>query len=233
MMNCPNCHNPISENQSVCYSCGARLDGASDVPPETVPDGLTAQPQADLSESMHTEQPQTEPPQPPKKSKLPVVILIAAAAVLLIAAGTFVGIKLFGSQGIGGTERSATASASVTEGSPEPSRTLPELVEAYEEGLNNNDKDALTALFAPSLRDKKKVETAAITFFNNLIGQAGQKLTYDFELLDDIDYSGDDQATGTVKISAELPVVGLQSTQTKFSFLMEDGEWYISGVDIV
>ena len=74
---------------------------------------------------------------------------------------------------------------------------------------------------------------SAITFFNNLIGQAGQKLTYDFELLDDIDYSGDDQATGTVKISAELPVVGLQSTQTKFSFLMEDGEWYISGVDIV
>ena len=64
-MNCPNCHNPISENQSVCYSCGARLDGASDVPPETVPDGLTAQPQADFSESMHTEQPQTEPPQPP------------------------------------------------------------------------------------------------------------------------------------------------------------------------
>ena len=28
-MNCPKCQQPISENQTVCYSCGARLEEAS------------------------------------------------------------------------------------------------------------------------------------------------------------------------------------------------------------
>ena len=214
-MNCPKCQQPISENQTVCYSCGARLEEASSAAQEPVRDEL----------------PEQLPPQPPKKSKLPVIVIIVAAVVLTAAAGIFVAVNLPADQN-GGTspKNAATTNATAQTETAKRARTLPELVESYEQALNNNDKDAMTELFAPSLRDKKSVETAALTFFNNLIGQSGQKLIYDFELLDDIDYAGEDKATGKVKISAELPIVGLQSTQTTFSFLMEGGEWYIAGI---
>ncbi len=175
-----------------------------------------------------TSQPDAQPPK--KKSKLPMIIIICAVAAVLIGAGIFCAFYFFGNNKSGKNTGDASSSQSDTVPTEVPvEKTLSELVEKYSQAVNSGDTEALEKLFLPEKKEVLLKGTEALTAVNELVKQAGQELEYKIVLLDGVTVSGD-AADGKIKITAALPIVGEQSTESDIEFRKLDGTWYISNL---
>lgn len=176
--------------------------------------------------------------QPPKKkNNLVVIIVIAGAALLLIAGGIFGAMKLFGgksddkkadkpSSSVSDTVESKATDAPAPKGSADPEA----VVKRFEKALNDNDEAAMQALFTPEGREVKA--KTAFTVVSALDSLTQNTLTYECEL-ENLEYGGDKEtASGNIKISAELPLVGTQSVSPKVSLKKIDGSWYLDLITI-
>ena len=125
-------------------------------------------------------------------------------------------------------------------GKKEPEFTPEKLVAKYEEAFNAGDRDAIAKLYLPDQSLKRNIEGGAYEMVQKLSDYLlGEKVTIKCELKDDLKYEGD-TATGTVKISIDLPdingqdvgfivnLLGIETEKEKpVTFeRYTDGNWY-------
>ena len=190
---------------------------------------------SDFDDSFRQEPPSTPPK---KKNNIVVIIVIAGAALLLIAGGIFAAMKLnlFGGKD-DGKKGKESSSVSDTVGNGSDDKSVPSssfgpeaVVKRFEKALNDNDESAMQELFTPDGREAKA--KTAFTVVSALDSLTKDSLTYKCEL-ENLEYGdGEETASGNIKISADLPVVGTQSTSPKASFKKIDGEWYIDMITL-
>ena len=233
-MNCPNCNEPVKETEKFCRHCGFPLKSAE--PEAAYP--ATEQPETQQLPYQPEAQPEVQSEtqseaQPTKKSKLPVIIIISVTAAAVIAAGVFFAIWFFGGKNSGDKD---TASSSVSSAEPQTDFSarsgqtngqFSERISNLEKALNDNDEQAIADQFVPELRDRKLGESTVFKNISEFINQTGQKITYKLELRDDVKVDGD-TASGSLKITASIPIIGDQRADAKVTFKKVDGKWYIN-----
>ncbi len=230
-MNCPNCNEPVKGTEKFCHHCGFPLRSAE---PETAYPA-TEQPEIQQLPYQPEAQPEIQAEVPPKKSKLPVIIIISVTAAAVIAAGVFFAIWFFGGKNSGEKDTvssSASLSAAQTDSAARSEQTngqFSELISNLEKALNDNDEQAIADQFVPEQRDLKLGESTVFKNISELIDRTGQKITYKLEFKDDVKVDGD-TASGSLKISASIPIIGDQSADAKVTFKKVDGKWYISEI---
>ena len=219
---------PVAEEQPV-------LSYGSTGEPVSVPSTPAYEEQrspAEFDDSFNR-QPPSAPPK--KKNNIVIIIVLAGAALLLIAGLVFGAVKLFGGKddkkadkpsSVSNTVDTKATDAPAQKGSADPEA----VVKLFEKALNDNDEAAMQALVTPENREvKAKTAFAVVSALNNLTQNS---LTYKCEL-ENLEYGdGEETASGNIKISADLPVVGTQSTSPKASFKKIDGEWYIDMITL-
>ena len=151
------------------------------------------------------------------------IIIIIAAAVGVIGGGVaFTGFALPAITG-----KPNFISNIINPGSNES--TPANVVEDFEKAFNNNDVDAIKECFISEQAAMRKLQSGSIITANKFISMFNDGKTMQIECeLTDLKENGD-TATGTVVITADLPIAGrrvLANEPAKFQ--KKDGKWYFS-----
>ena len=172
--------------------------------------------------------------QPSKHTARIIIIAVAAVVAMILGALAFIAFALPNITG-----ESNPVSEMFT-GKKEPEFTPEKLVAKYEEAFNAGDRDAIAKLYLPDQSLKRNIEGGAYEMVQKLSDYLlGEKVTIKCELKDDLKYEGD-TATGTVKISIDLPdingqdvgfivnLLGIETEKEKpVTFeRYTDGNWY-------
>ena len=172
--------------------------------------------------------------QPSKHTARIIIIAVAAVVAMILGALAFIAFALPNITG-----ESNPVSEMFT-GKKEPDFTPEKLVAKYEEAFNAGDRDAIAKLYLPDQSLKRNIEGGAYEMVQKLSDYLlGEKVTIKCELKDDLKYEGD-TATGTVKISIDLPdingqdvgfivnLLGIETEKEKpVTFeRYTDGNWY-------
>ena len=164
------------------------------------------------------------------------IIIIIAAAVGVIGGGiAFTGFALpaitgkpnFISNIINPGSKESTPAKVVEDFEKES--TPAKVVEDFETAFNNNDIEAIKECFISEQAAMRKLQSGALIFLNEFISSYNDGKTMPIECeLTDLKENGD-TATGTVVITADLPIAGrrvLANEPAKFQ--KKDGKWYFS-----
>ncbi len=151
------------------------------------------------------------------------IIIIIAAAVGVIGGGVaFTGFALPAITG-----KPNFISNIINPGSKESS-TPANVVEDFETAFNNNDIDAIKECFISEQAAMRKLQSGSIITANKFISMFNDGKTMQIECeLTDLKENGD-TATGTVVLTADVPIVGKQVAYQPAKFQKKDGKWYFS-----
>ena len=151
------------------------------------------------------------------------IIIIIAAAVGVIGGGVaFTGFALPAITG-----KPNFISNIINPGSKESS-TPANVVEDFETAFNNNDIDAIKECFISEQAAMRKLQSGSIITANKFISMFNDGKTMQIECeLTDLKENGD-TATGTVVLTADVPLVGKQVAYQPAKFQKKDGKWYFS-----
>lgn len=148
------------------------------------------------------------------------IIIIIAAAVGVIGGGiAFTGFALPAITG-----KPNFISNIINPGSE--SSTPAKVVEDFETAFNNNDIDAIKECFISEQAAMRKLESGSIITANRFISMFTDAMQIECELTD-LKENGD-TATGTVVLTADVPIVGKQVAYQPAKFQKKDGKWYFS-----
>ena len=150
------------------------------------------------------------------------IIIIIAAAVGVIGGGIeFTGFALPAITG-----KPNFISNIINPGSE--SSTPANVVEDFETAFNNNDIDAIKECFISEQAAMRKLQSGSIITANKFISMFNDGKTMQIECeLTDLKENGD-TATGTVVLTADVPLVGKQVAYQPAKFQKKDGKWYFS-----
>ena len=150
------------------------------------------------------------------------IIIIIAAAVGVIGGGVaFTGFALPAITG-----KPNFISNIINPGSE--SSTPANVVEDFETAFNNNDIDAIKECFISEQAAMRKLQSGSIITANKFISMFNDGKTMQIECeLTDLKENGD-TATGTVVLTADVPLVGKQVAYQPAKFQKKDGKWYFS-----
>ena len=150
------------------------------------------------------------------------IIIIIAAAVGVIGGGVaFTGFALPAITG-----KPNFISNIINPGSE--SSTPANVVEDFETAFNNNDIDAIKECFISEQAAMRKLQSGSIITANKFISMFNDGKTMQIECeLTDLKENGD-TATGTVVLTADVPIVGKQVAYQPAKFQKKDGKWYFS-----
>ena len=150
------------------------------------------------------------------------IIIIIAAAVGVIGGGiAFTGFALPAITG-----KPNFISNIINPGSE--SSTPANVVEDFETAFNNNDIDAIKECFISEQAAMRKLQSGSIITANKFISMFNDGKTMQIECeLTDLKENGD-TATGTVVLTADVPLVGKQVAYQPAKFQKKDGKWYFS-----
>lgn len=150
------------------------------------------------------------------------IIIIIAAAVGVIGGGiAFTGFALPAITG-----KPNFISNIINPGSKES--TPAKVVEDFETAFNNNDIDAIKECFISEQAAMRKLQSGSIITANRYISMLYDGKTMQIECeLTDLKENGD-TATGTVVLTADVPIVGKQVAYQPAKFQKKDGKWYFS-----
>ena len=102
------------------------------------------------------------------------------------------------------------------------------VVEDFETAFNNNDIDAINECFISEQAATRKLQSGSIITSNKFISMFNDGKTMQIECeLTDLKENGD-TATGTVVLTADVPLVGKQVAYQPAKFQKKDGKWYFS-----
>ena len=157
-------------------------------------------------------------------------IIIAAAGVLVLATGAF----LFAAFALPQITGEPNKISEIVE--PPADRNTPaEVIKDFETAFNNNDRDGMAKCFLPEQSLQRNTQGGGVQVINRILGSVNSdaQLHADFELTE-LNKSSEDAvtATGTVRISVELPIVGEQGSSVSVSFAKEDYQWYIKDFEV-
>ena len=141
---------------------------------------------------------------PSKHTARIIIIAVAAVVAMILGALAFMAFALPNITG------QSNPVSEMISGKKEPEYTPEKLVAKYEEAFNAGDRDGIAKLYLPDQSLKRNVEGGAYEMVQKLSNYVlGEKLTINCKLGDDLKYDGD-TATGTVKVTLNLPKVSGQ-----------------------
>ena len=169
---------------------------------------------------------------PKKKVSIVTIIVIAGAALLLIAGGVFAAYKLglFGG-GDNKDDKSSSSDTSQSAQAPQeetkPTAEIESLVQRFEKALNDDDQEAMAALF---LKEENAVKARSAVAVSALADKTiGGILNYTCSLSDLEFENGNETAKGDLDISIEVQVP-LKTINSNASFIKSGGTWYIDSI---
>lgn len=157
--------------------------------------------------------------EPPKKHTAGVIIGIVAG-VLLLAVGALA-FAVFALPQITGQSNKLSELVQLREDENTPQQ----VVRDFQTAFNQNDKEAMAKCFLPSQNGMRSLQGSGVKLFNDLVGLfGGATPQLSFELTG-LQKDGDD-ASGTVIITADLPIIGTRSREFPVTFKKQDYRWY-------
>ncbi|MBQ1452604.1 MAG: hypothetical protein IIZ23_01410, partial [Ruminococcus sp.] len=113
-------------------------------------------------------------------------------------------------------------------GTQPPENTPNDVVAAFDKAFNENDRDAMANCFLPGQSLKRNAEGGAVQALNGILGYFGSdNITAHFKL-ESLTYDENDstKATGRVKLSYTLPILGDMTKDLSATFKLENNKWY-------
>lgn len=157
--------------------------------------------------------------EPPKKHTAGIVIGIVAGVLLLITGA--LAFAVFALPQLTGQSNKLSELVQIREDDNTPQQ----VVRDFETAFNQNDKDAMAKCFLPAQNGVRSLQGSGLTILNDLIGRfGGATPQLSFELTN-LQKDGDD-ASGTIIITADLPILGTQSKDCPVTFKKQDYRWY-------
>lgn len=142
--------------------------------------------------------------QPSKHTARIIIIAVAAVVAMILGALAFIAFALPNITG------QSNPVSEIFTGKKEPEFTPEKLVAKYEEAFNSGDRDAIAKLYLPDQILKRNIEGGAYEMVQKLSDYVlGEKITIKCKLGDNLKYDGD-TATGTVKVTLDLPDINGQ-----------------------
>lgn len=162
------------------------------------------------------------PPAAPEPPKSHVVrnLIISLVVVLLLAAGA-VAFIAFALPQITGEPNVVSEVVH----KQEDINTPEQVVRDFETAVNNNDRDAMAKCFLSDQALKRNLQGGGWEILNNLIDSFGQDAIKVHCVLTDLNKQ-EDTASGTVRITAEVPIFGTQEYTAPATFQKKDRRWY-------
>lgn len=184
------------ELEKAHLSSGSALPSEEDSPMD-IDDGFTTTEEEYIAEEENKKHPS-------KHTARIIIIAVAAVAAMILGALAFIAFALPNITG------ESNPVSEIFTGKKEPEYTPEKLVAKYEEAFNAGDRDAIAKLYLPDQSLKRNIEGGAYEMVQKLSDYVlEEKVTIKCELKDDLKYDGD-TATGTVKISIDLPDINGQ-----------------------
>ena len=135
-----------------------------------------------------------------------IIIVVAAVVAMIIGALAFIAFALPNITG------QSNPISEIFTGKKEPEYTPEKLVAKYEEAFNAGDRDGVAKLYLPDQSLQRNLQGGAYEMVQKISdNMLGEKIKIKCELKDDLKYDGD-TATGTVKVTLDLPEVNGQDT---------------------
>ena len=166
--------------------------------------------------------PKSKKPTSTKKVVINVVIAVIAVVVMALLAVPFTAFVLPRITG------ESNPVADLISGTKKPDNTPGDVVAAFDKAFNENDRDAMANCFLPSQSLKRNVEGGAVQVLNGILGYFGSdNITAHFKL-ESLTYDETDstKATGRVKLSYTLPILGDMTKDLSATFKLENNKWY-------
>ena len=166
-------------------------------------------------------------PVPAKKStqtKRVVIIVVIAVVVMGLLAAAFMAFVLPRITG------ESNPVSDLVSGTQPPENTPNDVVAAFDKAFNENDRDAMANCFLPGQSLKRNTEGGVVQIINGIRGYFGSdNITAHFEL-ESLTYDENDstKATGRVKLSYTLPILGDMTKDLSATFKLENNKWYFS-----
>lgn len=158
----------------------------------------------------------------PTSTKKVVIIVVIAVVVMGLLAAAFAAFVLPRITG------ESNPVADLISGTKKPDNTPGDVVAAFDKAFNENDRDAMANCFLPSQSLKRNVEGGAVQALNGILGYFGSdNITAHFKL-ESLTYDETDstKATGRVKLSYTLPILGDMTKDLSATFKLENNKWY-------
>ncbi|MBQ4179201.1 MAG: hypothetical protein II615_00400 [Ruminococcus sp.] len=156
--------------------------------------------------------------EPPKKHTTGIIIGIVAGVLLIAGALAF---AVFALPQITGQQNKLSELVHIREDENTPQQ----VVRDFQTAFNQNDKEAMTRCFLPAQNGARSLQGSGVKLLNDLIatfGGATPQLSFELTGLQ----KDGDTATGTVIITADLPILGTQSKDFPVTFKKQDYRWY-------
>ena len=167
-------------------------------------------------------EPVSKPKSKPTSTKKVVIIVVIAVVVMGLLAAAFAAFVLPRITG------ESNPVSDLISGTKKPDNTPGDVVAAFDKAFNENDRDTMANCFLPSQSLKRNVEGGAVQVLTGILGYFGSdNITAHFKL-ESLTYDENDstKATGRVKLSYTLPILGDMTKDLSATFKLENNKWY-------